>query len=412
MKTEEITKLLKDKKVNDLNFLNFFWGTNFSDKDKKILKLFLKTHELKNQNLPIRKISKITNVPESTTSKWAYGYSIPHIAHYLKYYSELKPNKKIISINSTRGGIQTGPWIKVPEKINNFKDIKKVLSQLNQKNIEKEFGYIVGIMVGDASKHGIKRKNRIARRIQLRLSTKYDTNIKMGNHVSNCLKSLNIRINRTKNCPKGKRNPNDFYAWHSQCSSLIDWMFKACLGLKNSELTTYEPIKAKWVINSPNHFKISFLQGIADSDGYIDITQCRAGIVTKPNIKILKSIFDSLNIKYFTGKLHKGNLMQIKIRLEDAYSLPLFNPIVCSYRYQLMKKAIKANKLHHHWPIWLGKKVDNYLKQDLSSTKIINNILNEYNIIIRQGGIQRRKQKLKMERENPTILGIESTALD
>ncbi len=412
MKTKEITELLKNKEVNNLTFLNFFWGTNFSDKDKKTLKLFLKTHKLKNQNLPIRKISKITNVPKSTTSKWIYGYSIPYIAHYLKYYSKLKPNKKIISINSTRGGIQTGPWIKIPEKINNFKDIKKVLSQLNNKNIEKEFGYLLGIMIGDASKHGIKRKNKIARRIQLRLSTKFKTNINLGNHVSYCLKSLGIRINRTKNCPRGKRNPNDFYAWHSQCSPLIDWIFKACLGLKDDELTSYEPIKSKWILNSPKCFKISFLQGVADSDGYIDITQFRAGIVTKPNAEFIQKIFNSLNIHSNVGNLHNKTMQQVKIRLEDAYSLPLFNPIVYSYRYQLMEKAIKANRLRHHWPKWLGNKVNNYLEQDLSSTKIIKRILDEHNIIIRQGGIYKRMQKSKMEKENPIILGIESTALD
>jgi len=411
MKTEEIIKLSNDKKVKDLTFLNIFWGTSFSNKEKETLKLFLKAYRLRNRKMPVNKISKIINVSKFTITKWFREESIPCIAHYLNYYNQLKPNKKILSINSTRGGIQTGPWINVPEKINKYSDITNVLSQLNSKNIEKELGYILGIMVGDASKHGIKRKNKVTRRIQLRLTTKFKTNLNFGKYASHCLKSLGIKINRTKNCPKGKRNPHDFYAWHSQCSPLIDWAFKVCLGLKNTELTSYDKIKSDWILKAPKQFKISFLQGIADSDGYIDITQYRAGIVTKPNAEFIQKIFDSLNIQSNIGNLHKKTMQQVKIRLEDAYSLPLFNPMVQSYRYQLMEKIINAEKLPHHWPKWLGTKVNSCLEQNLSSTKIIKRILDEHNIIIRQGGIKKRKDKLKMEKE-PIILGIESTALD
>ena len=73
-----------------------------------------------------------------------------------------------------------------------------------------------------------------------------------------------------------------------------------------------------------------------------------------------------------------------------------------------MEKAINANKLHHHWPIWLGDKVNNYLAQGLSSTQIINKFLNERNIIIRQSGIYKRRQK--MANKDMIVLGIESTA--
>jgi transcriptional regulator with XRE-family HTH domain len=412
MKTIEVIELSKHKKVRDLTFLNLFWGTNFSDKEKEKLKLFIKSHGLRNKKLSVNDISKKINISKSTITKWFRGESIPYIAHYLRYYNKLKPNKKIVSINSTRGGLLIGPWIRVSDKINKYSDIIEVLSQLNKKNIEKEFGYILGIMVGDASKHGIKRKNKVARRIQLRLSTKFKTNLNFGGYVSHCLESLGIRINKTKNCPAGKRNPNDFYSWHSQCSPLIDWMFKVCLGLKNTELTSYDKVKSSWIQNSPKHFRISFLQGVADSDGYIDITQYRAGIVTKPNAKFIQRVFDSLGIHSNIGNLHNKTMQQVKIRLEDAYSLPLFNPIVYSYRYQLMEEIINAEKLPHHWPEWLGNKVNNYLDQELSSTKIIKRILDKHNIIIRQSGIKKRKDKLKMEKENRIILGIESTALD
>lgn len=410
MKTEEVIEIAKNKRVKDFSFLNNFWGTNFSDIERKKLKLFINVHKLRNIGLSSKKISKELKKSKSTIDKWLYGNSIPYIAHYLKYYSQFKDNKKRISINSTRGGLLIGPWIIAPEKVKSYSQIKKVVTQLTPKS-ELSLAYILGVIVGDASKHGIKRKNRIARRIQLRLTTKHETNKNFGEYVSYCLRNLKIRIHRTKNCPRGKRNPNEFYAWHSQCSSLIDWMLKACLGINDNELTTYNKIKANWILNTPKKFRIAFLQGIADSDGYVDITQYRAGIVTKPNAEFIQKVFNSFKIKSYIGNFHKGNIKQVKIRLEDADKLPLFNPTIKSYRYQLMKKAINAKKLKHHWPIWLGNQVNSYLKDGLSSTKIINNILNKYNITIRQGGIKKRRDKLKMSGKELTVLGIESTAL-
>ena len=390
--------LLKDKNVRDLSFLNTFWGTEFSVGEKEKLAKFLEAHKLKSTGLSNRKISEKINISRSTLDKWIYAESIPYIAHYLRYYHKNKTKNKILSLNSTRGGILIGPWIKVPAKISRYQDIVKVIKQINKEETPiQELAYILGVMVGDASKHGIKRKNRIARRIQLRLTTRHDSNERFGEYVADCLRKLKVKTNRTKNCPAGKRNTHDFYAWHSQCSMFIDWMFKVCLGLDNDKLTSYDKININWILNTPRAFRISFLQGVADSDGYIDITEYRAGIVTKVKAYIFKEILKSLGVKSKVGFLHKKTLQQVKTRLEEAVRLPLFNPEVNSYRYQLMKKVTKAKKLKHHWPRWFGNEIDKYLKEGLSSTKIIKRVLKRHNTIIRQGGIYKRSQKLKCQ---------------
>jgi|SRR3989338_6305993 len=80
------------------------------------------------------------------------------------------------------------------------------------------------------------------------------------------------------------------------------------------------------------------------------------------------------------------------------------------YRYNLMKKLIEAKKFSSHWPVWLGKEIDDHIKKGLSSTKIMRLILTKYNITIRSGGLYKRIRKYKMLKKITTI-GIESTAL-
>lgn len=415
---------------NNLEFINYFWGTKFSKKEKERFKKFLEVDYLKKKGFLEKEISSKTKIPKGTIQKWIRLSNTPCMVNYLQYYEKLrKPQKdyKWLAINSTRGGKLKEPWIKVPENINSYQDLIKVIKQfkfinnlkdfnkfnIDFKSIEKIkpllFAYLLGMFVGDASKKEIKRKNRTTRRIQLRLSTGYKTNEKLGEFTKLCANSMGLRMNQGKNCPAGKRNTHDFYAWHSQSSLLVQWIFKVWLGLKNKEKTTYNPIKAKWLLKAPKEFKIYFLQGLADSDGYIDITTHRAGIITGPNTKFIKRLLKTMDIKGEESYLHKGSLGQIKFRLEKAIELPLFSPYVNSYRFQLMQKIIKAKRLHHHWPTYLGKEVDNYLKEGFSSTKIIQKVLNDHNIIIRQGGIYKRRNKIKMG--NRTIcLGIESTA--
>ena len=170
---------------------------------------------------------------------------------------------------------------------------------------------------------------------------------------------------------------------------------ESCFGLGVGDRTSYDPIKAEWILNSPENFRIWFLQGVADSDGYIDINTFQAGIVSKPNIKFIQKVLDSLNIKSKIGYLHKGSLYSIRFNLRDAYKLPIFNPYVKLYRYNLMEKLVNSKKFNSHWPKWLGEEIDNYIKDGLSSTKIMYIILNKYNFVVRAGGIGKRIRKYK-----------------
>ncbi|MFC1697066.1 hypothetical protein ACFL1H_01925 [Nanoarchaeota archaeon] len=337
---------------------------------------------------------------------WIYSGCKPFIIELFYHFINLDnpgSNLQWISINSTRGGKFIGPWIKVPKKVKNYIDIKNVMIQLLKinnineinSNIEEKFAYLLGFIGGDASKFGIKRKNRITRRIHIRLTKLHITNKNLGDYISNCMKLFGINMNRRKDCPAGKRNPHPFYTWISQSSMIFQWLYDVCLGLKNNELTTYHPIRADWILKSPKYFKIAFIQGLGDSDGFNDFSAIQTGILTGPNTELVKKIFDYLNVHSCKRYFQQSNLWSLMISIDDAYRLPVFNPEVKFYRYVQLEKLYKAERISGHWPTWLKEKVKKYYLKGLKGTELVKKLLDEDKIIIRQKGIKNVIKKLK-----------------
>ncbi len=393
------------KRHPGINFIKYFYGIFINKKDIKDFKEYSKVILHRTRGFSASQIAKLTKISKRKIDHWIYEGNKPFIIRILDHYLNLgkpKNNLKWLSINSTRGGLLIEPWIQVPEKIESYNDIYSVIKQLKvlqgkQIKTKKElcFAYLLGILIGDSSKTGIKRKQRVTRRIHLRLSKGYKTNERLGEFVKLCTNYLSMRMNRCKDCPAGKRNVYPFYTWISQSSLLIQWIFNVCLGLKNNELTTYNPIRADWILKSPREFKIFFLQGLADSDGFVDFSSQKVGIITEPNTGLIKNILKSLNISAKPWLITRTKLWTLMISIKDAYNLPTFNPTVKSYRYEQMEKLYKAKKISGKWPPWLIEKVEKNIKNGLKGTEIVKKILNEENIAIRTKNIHKRAKKLE-----------------
>ena len=421
---------------NILYFLDYFYGINPSEKDKKDAVNFLKVHKLRYNKWSKNKICKQLGISKYKINHWLYDNNFPFIIRLLDVYLSLgkpKENMKWLSINSTKGGIFIGPWIQVPEKINSIDDIISVIIQLKPLDIFNRelkkigitnhidrtllFLFILGILIGDSSKHGIKREWRMTRRITLRLSKRYPSNEKLGEFTSMCVNSMGLRMGRRKDCPAGKRNPYPFYTWISQSSTLIQWMFHVCLGLNDDERTTYDPIRADWLIHVPNEFKIWFLQGLAESDGFVDISSCQVGIITHPNTDLVRKMLESLSIEPTKRFFTHNKLWSLMININKSYKLPIFNPFIKSYRYKKMEKIYKADRITGHWPKWLNDEILLHIKRGYSGTKLVEKIIDKHNIVVKAQRINKKRRELVdmnkdvIKNKNEVIcLGIESTA--
>lgn len=318
-----------------------------------------------------------------------------------------------ISINRVDRTKLIGPFIKVPTKIEGYNDIIHVLNQLelneqgykrlkkfnltlNKVNHSQHlfFAYLLGFLVGDFSKKEIKRKFGVTRRFGLSLTQAHLENERVGEFASLCVNSIGLRMNRVKDTKPGRMNKYPFFRWNGQCSSLAQWIYNVCLGLRDNQVTTYDEIKADWILTAPSDFKIWFIQGLADSDGFIDTGTLETGIIVTPNKKLIERIFKTLDIHIYTKKYHHNTLEAVMASLNESRKIQLFNEYAQSHRYELSEKLKNSKRLSHHLPRLIGEEVNNHIKEGLSTYKISRMILDKYNIAMRRTSIMKRRNTL------------------
>ncbi len=78
-------------------------------------------------------------------------------------------------------------------------------------------------------------------------------------------------MHRVADLRKPAHKPWGLYYWVSEASPLVDWIFNVVLGLEEHERTTYDAVKMNWVTDSPVGFRRGLVEGIAESDGSVEI---------------------------------------------------------------------------------------------------------------------------------------------
>jgi len=110
--------------------------------------------------------------------------------------------------------------------------------------------------------------------------------------------------------------------WMSAKSPLFVWMRQTLLGLKTSSTKSKVALEANWILDTPYDWRVAFLQGLADGDGWASIKRQHAGIATKPNQGFVQRLFTSLGID--TKTYPKRVQIDKKKALKAAQQLFLF----------------------------------------------------------------------------------------
>jgi hypothetical protein len=253
------------------------------------------------------------------------------------------------------------------------------------------FGYLLGFLIGDAAKRKATPGSEMF--MELMLTKKHEENLRLGELVCLCANACGIRFSRINDRVMNDRLPYGRYHWKSQHSALVTWMFEKCLGLRHGQLTTYDPVSIDWVCSMDREFRISFLPGLADSDGYIHLQNQEAHVIVSPNLGSIRKIVDTLGIKYRIGKSKGMDL--IKMDSKTAMALPIFSPIAESYRYSFLSIVANARRLRRGpWPPCLASRVDELISQGLSTGEVLREILTEDGIIIRATNVRRHRANL------------------
>jgi len=170
----------------------------------------------------------------------------------------------------------------------------------------------------------------------------------------------------------------------SQSSPLVSWIFEACLGLHEGQKTTYDSIKADWILAADDNEKVGFVQGLADSDGFNDIQSLEAHIISSPNAPFMEAVLKSLGIKCRREYSARFGTENVIMRMKEAHDLPIYNPWVMSYRFIELDVLMKAKRYTYaaEWPSWLKDEITRLVKSKKKVRNIFNTLLNRYGVLI------------------------------
>ena len=110
--------------------------------------------------------------------------------------------------------------------------------------------------------------------------------------------------------------------WLSSASPFLLWLRNSLLGLKIDKAKSSQPIRADWILKMPQNMIASFLQGVADGDGYASVRSLNAGFGTKHNKKFFQRLLSVFGIDSLDGGT--GIVIVKNKSLKIAAELPLF----------------------------------------------------------------------------------------
>lgn len=382
---------------DDLSFTKYFWKEcepleSDLRQYRKLVAAFKMSH---NGNLQST-IAKELGVSKETVGTWIRLHKLPKLGHFLKAFLNLgAPNGQRVWLNTecTHGhAIPIGRFIRVPLQIEGWRDIDDTLSQLEQlpgtvTELDKRylFGFLLGMMIGDAAK---SKQKTFHRHIDLTLSMKYGTNLKLGEFTSLCAQSIGLRMHRIKDRVRSSNKPYGFFEWTSQSSPLIDWICNVALELRDDELTTYDPIHAGWVVDAPREFRVGLVQGLAESDGSPNIANQSVEFWIGPNWDWMKSLLASLGLRAFRCR---DAVSIVKSQAVKAFTIPIFAGHLKTIRYSRLELLATSRRLRREerLPTELREQIMNLARSGFSVPKIVERTAQTAGILVSFEAAQR-----------------------
>lgn len=320
--------------AESLRFVSDFWAFTPSEQDKEWFSRFCKFVRYDEVTKSLDEVVAIIGIHRDTVRHWRDGTRLPFLAKiYLSHITLGKPREgcKWIPLRIARNGSSFEHLIQVPSAVNSERDIKQVLRQLRGASIRK-FGFLLGVMLGDAGKGMnlyIKGVHRIPSfNIHMNLTQKYKHNERFAEYTAACCASIRLSMYRIKDKPSSEKQLKSLtrsrnYAWRSERSPFLAWMHVACLGLGIHETTTKAPVRMEWSLGASETFRISFLQGVSESDGSASYSGY-ARIESWPNALFIANLIQSLGTTCTLTK--KGDrLAGVAMTIDRAASIHLFN---------------------------------------------------------------------------------------
>lgn len=385
-----------------LAFQKYFWKKcEPNANEKRVYSRYVQAIQLQQRGQADNRISKEIKVTPSSVRNWLQGVTKPKLVRYLEAYLQHgKPRDGWVWLSINNAAFHAspqGPFIEVPIVITKWQDVLVVIKQLGSYGLRGsrqrvyELGFLMGILIGDAAK---KRQYKWHRHIELVLSKKYKTNLRIGTFTCECAQALGLRMVRRPDLAAHGGKPNGFYVWTSQSSPLVDWMFNICLGLKDNELTTYNPVRMEWALTAPRAFRQGLVQGIAESDGSVSIASQTVEFWIGPNWTFMKRLLLTFGVRSFRSRLA---LSVSKREIDRIRLIPPFAPHLGTVRHHKFERLAAARHIGHgkRIPRAIREAISNESQRGLSAPRISEEILSKFGILVSFEGIQRWARRVR-----------------
>lgn len=351
---EDLRRLVVEYVVRngaDMEFTKHFWREcEPLPEDISRYQKFSEAQRLLATGLSQIEVSERTGVNKNSINQWKRGSSSPKLVHFLSAYLRLgKPEtgKVWLTFEQTHGhAVPVGQFIQVPNSVGLWEDVDRVISQIKPLGSPAEefskaylFGFLVGMIIGDGHK---PKQGRGHRHIELVLSKRYETSVKIGDFTTYAANQLGLRMERFEDIPKPARKPHGFFHWASQSSPFLDWVFNVILGLRDGQHTTYDPVQMNWVFESPSDFRVGLLQGIAESDGSVSIASQTVEFWVIPDWDLMIRLLATFGLRGFRNR---EAVSLVKTQAIESFKVPVFAAHLRTFRYQRLELMATTPKL-------------------------------------------------------------------
>ncbi|HME19590.1 MAG TPA: hypothetical protein VKF15_07645, partial [Nitrososphaerales archaeon] len=339
-----------------------------SDLGGEQLVKFCKFVQYHKEGKGVGEIARLIRVHRTTVAEWRNGTDMPYLAKVANSIEKAPlAGWKWLPIHLTSGGSDQSDWIEVPERIRAYDEVLKVVRAMrpSQQSMSRGsvfgltdgqieelrpelFAYSLGMLVGDAGKHGGKQSRFASMSVDLQLTEKEPSNERLGEFFALCINSLGLKISRVADKqPTGDsrlaEEPSPAFRWISERSPFFAWMFRVCMGLEWSERTSTAKVRMNWISDSPARFRTRFVQGLADSDG--TARNYSVEIASMPNAEFVTSLLRGLGMTTAYTRIEDGEPTRTAVLNREAAQLPIFNELVAGYRYQKLMKRTQTQKI-------------------------------------------------------------------
>lgn len=290
------------------------------NKDHEMATKYFKFLDKLKEGGSLMEIGRQVNVHQAMLRRWHDGKA-PWMVQLSSCIPDNDPKEGHVWLPTITGPKNNpGGFIEVPHKITSHHQIMDVLKQVKSldgpeiRELEKQFGpsskidsfmYSLGSILADGSSQFATDSNLAGSRFQLPLGRRYDWSLIYGKGTKYHLSKIGISMRRIADReynPKSVGFPSSgSYEWQSEYSPFITWMRRSCMGLKDSESKTFDPVNADWILLAPREWRTPFIQGVCDGDGCASIKAQFLSIGTSSNFEFYQDLLKSFEIKSHKG---------------------------------------------------------------------------------------------------------------